>query len=1053
MRTNVRLRGIVCVLFIVLGFYTMKGQSFYYYYNNQKIDVSLDKEYISVSSLTEKCFLESDSLNIKQRTQFSKNDNIRMLQSNLGNVNTDIYYCEVQLKGATFNNASNYLNFIDKLNKRTSILKVSPCFKTTSGAKLGLTNYFYVKIKPQGKRTLYSYAEKNKVKVISQVPYMKEWYILSCTKDNVKNSLELANQFYESGLFATAEPEFVYHNLLLSNDTYFGDQWGLLNIGQHNSNYTGIDIKAYQAWSVSQGNNVKVAIFDHGFEMDHPDLVANVYGNGFDATTGTVPSQVRGDHGTACAGIIGAMGNNNLGIIGVAPKSRLVSISINLLFSDTPLQIASGFNWSCNNGIDVISNSWGGYTPSSIITDAIQNLIDNGRNGKGSIVVFASGNDNDTNIKFPGNSIPEILVVGAMSPCGERKSPLSCDGEGWGGCYGNQLDIVAPGVLIPTADRQGNLGYNYNNKNNDYTNRDFTKKFNGTSSACPHVAGVAALILSVNPNLTGQEVRDIIEKTAQKVRPDLYSYNSDQSHPNGTWNNEMGYGLVDAYAAVRMAKGLVAPADLYVRDSVGDIGDEPSNASRLWASPDIWIEDMAGNRVNPYGDDDYNVCVRIHNRSDNASLGNERLLLNWAKAGIDLNWSGSWTGEEFFICNGKKVPKGGYVGDKDGVVIPSIPAHSNYVIKIKWHVPKPEDYKGCDTTLDKELWHFCLLARIHDGHPILHENESSESVKDLVRDNNNVAWRNVTILEGKQNRGAVSVGNPFKEPRSFSLLYTLFKNEKGELLNKYADVYLNMSSNLFELWQKSDFAGKGFKVVDKNKILLTEPTATIERLVLQPEELYLLEAEVNFFTQENPENNEFVFDIAEYVDDEKGGKELIGGETYIAIRNPERDSYFKAKAVDDKTILPAEPVSFRAEPISEDAVYTWFDQKGDTVARGLNLTVTPTSTQHYKLEVVATADGFKDYDSVRATVRNGAIVSLSPNPTDNQLTITYRLAAGITNATIEISDVQNLSVQSYPVTATATAKTVSLAGLTAGTYVVKLIINGETVDTQQVIKN
>ena len=493
--------------------------------------------------------------------------------------------------------------------------------------------------------------------------------------------------------------------------------------------------------------------------------------------------------------------------------------------------------------------------------------------------------------------------------------------------------------------------------------------------------------------------------------------------------------------------------DLYVRDSVGDIGDEPSNASRLWASPDIWIEDMAGNRGNPYGDDDYNVCVRIHNRSDNASLGNERLLLNWAKAGIDLNWSGSWTGEEFFICKGKKVPKGGYVGDINGVVIPSIPAHSNYVIKIKWHVPKPEDYMGCSAVGD-QLRHFCLLARVYDGHPILHENESSISVKDLVRDNNNVAWRNVTILEGKQNRGAVSVGNPFKEPRTFSLSYSLRYNGLDEqLLYNYADVYLNMSSNLFELWQKSDFAGKGFKVVDKNKILLTEPTATIERLVLQPEELYLLEAEVNFFTQEEPENNEFVFDIAEYVDDENGGKELIGGETYIAIRNSERDSYFKAKAVDDKTVLPAEPVSFRAEPISEDAVYTWFDQKGDTVAHGLSLTVTPTSTQHYKLEVVATADGFKDYDSVRATVRNGAIVSLSPNPTDNQLTITYRLAAGITNATIEISDVQNLSVQSYPIAATATTKTVSLADLTAGTYVVKLIINGEAVDTRQVIKN
>ena len=518
--------------------------------------------------------------------------------------------------------------------------------------------------------------------------------------------------------------------------------------------------------------------------------------------------------------------------------------------------------------------------------------------------------------------------------------------------------------------------------------------------------------------------------------------------PDGDDSNPI-LGPMDEYGHCKILNN----SDLYVRDSVGDIGDEPSRVSRMWVSPDIWIEDMDGNKVDPHGNDVYNVCVRVHNKSDYPSSGREVLLLNWTKGGLDLDWNGCWFGMKFFDCDGWKVPRGSYVNDARGTAIPIIQPHRSEVVRVKWLVPRREDYKGCDTTLDKELWHFCLLARIHDGHPILHENESSISVRDLVRDNNNVAWRNITFLQGKLNKSTVSVGNPFKEPRSFSLLYTLFKNEKGELLNKYADVYLNMSSNLFELWQKSDFAGKGFKVVDKNKILLTEPTATIERLVLQPEELYLLEAEVNFFTQEKPENNEFVFDIAEYVDDEKGGKELIGGETYIAIRNSERDSYFKAKAVDDKTVLPAEPVSFRAEPISEDAVYTWFDQKGDTVARGLNLTVTPTSTQHYKLEVVATADGFKDYDSVRATVRNGAIVSLSPNPTDNQLTITYRLAAGITNATIEISDVQNLSVQSYPVTATATAKTVSLAGLTAGTYVVKLIINGETVDTQQVIKN
>lgn len=74
--------------------------------------------------------------------------------------------------------------------------------------------------------------------------------------------------------------------------------------------------------------------------------------------------------------------------------------------------------------------------------------------------------------------------------------------------------------------------------------------FNGTSAACPFVAGVAALVLSVNPNLTQKQVKDIIEQTAQKIRPDLYDYNTYATRPNGTWNIQIGYGLVDAYAAV-----------------------------------------------------------------------------------------------------------------------------------------------------------------------------------------------------------------------------------------------------------------------------------------------------------------------------------------------------------------------------------------------------------------------------------------------------------------------------------------------------------------------
>ena len=194
-----------------------------------------------------------------------------------------------------------------------------------------------------------------------------------------------------------------------------------------------------------------------------------------------------------------------------------------------------GLGWQ--NGADVISNSWSATTLfSSVISSALQNALNQGRNGLGTVVVFAAGNDNNGAVSFPGNSDPRILVVGALSPCGERKNPASCDGETWWGSnFGTGLDVMAPGVLIPTITLNG----------------AYSPTFNGTSSATPHVAGVAALILAANPDLTVLEVNDIIESTARKVGG--YAYQTNSTRPNGTWNNEMGYGLLDAEAAVKAA--------------------------------------------------------------------------------------------------------------------------------------------------------------------------------------------------------------------------------------------------------------------------------------------------------------------------------------------------------------------------------------------------------------------------------------------------------------------------------------------------------------------
>ena len=146
-------------------------------------------------------------------------------------------------------------------------------------------------------------------------------------------------------------------------------------------------------------------------------------------------------------------------------------------------------------------------------------------------MVFASGNDSGP-ITFPANFDENILVVGASNKYGNKADFSN---------YGKEIDVVAPGIDIPTTGwtKTDTSTYNY-------------IKFSGTSASCPQVAAIAALILSINPNLTSKEVCNIIEKTAQKVGSKAYT--SYSNRPNGTWNEYMGYGLVDATAAVKVAK-------------------------------------------------------------------------------------------------------------------------------------------------------------------------------------------------------------------------------------------------------------------------------------------------------------------------------------------------------------------------------------------------------------------------------------------------------------------------------------------------------------------
>lgn len=390
-----------------------------------------------------------------------------------------------------------------------------------------MSNCFYIKLyQPTDTVILKELVEQTKTHLLGEVPYMNNWYKIMVAKSTINNSLEMSNYFYETGFFADVDPGFIFEftpNCV--EDIAYSDQWALPAI------------YACDVWELTTGSpNVTVAVVDQGIELTHTEFVnASLSDFSYDCHSNQPGNTVYGRHGTNVAGLIAA--NHDYGnMAGLAPDVNIMPIchSLGVDYSISA-ELASGISWAVQHGADVINCSWGDHggmfsdeLHSAILEEALYNALTNGRNGKGCIVVFASGNEADKGlpIDYPGCFTPEILVVGSIDFLFD-KSYFSA--------YGNTLDVVAPGEDIYLAS----LGDSYIINS-------------GTSFAAPYVSAIASLILSVNPNLTREEVVNIIESTAQEVGE--YDYVIEEGRPNGTWNNEMGYGLVDAYEAVLAAK-------------------------------------------------------------------------------------------------------------------------------------------------------------------------------------------------------------------------------------------------------------------------------------------------------------------------------------------------------------------------------------------------------------------------------------------------------------------------------------------------------------------
>jgi|LGVE01.1.fsa_nt_gb subtilisin family serine protease len=438
----------------------------------------------------------------------------------------------------------------------------------------------------------YSYSSKEN-------KFIKNQYTVKIEGFNTELLFSLVNELNKSDEVIFAEPNFIRLMKPHTSDPFYNSQWAINNQGYLGGN-TDADMDVDLAWSYSTGSGVKVAIIDEGVDLNHPDLTSNIL-TGYDATgnnSGGAPSN-NDAHGTACAGIVSAVANNNKGIAGIAYNSKIIPVRIaygssngNWVTYDS--WIANGINWAVQNGADILSNSWGGGSPSNTITNAINNAINNGRNGKGCIVLFATGNHN-TSVSYPA-TLDNTIAVGATNMFDERKSPeTSYHDECWysdchgGSNYGSEVDVVAPGVFIYSTDISGINGYEFG---------DYISGFNGTSAACPNVAGIAALILSINPNFSNIEVKNFLEISTDKIS----NYSFSVQKENGTWNNEVGYGRVNAKNAVDLVISsleISGNTTICSSNSTYSVEHLPSSISITWSNSSN-IQYISGQGTNSY---------------------------------------------------------------------------------------------------------------------------------------------------------------------------------------------------------------------------------------------------------------------------------------------------------------------------------------------------------------------------------------------------------------------------------------------------------------------
>ncbi len=387
----------------------------------------------------------------------------------------------------------------------------------------------------------------------------KNLWIVSISK-NSPNPMKAADLLKKTDEISHAVPFFdspmTFHEEVdAPQDDLFLDQWYLKNVGGNTKDpkgkfVRGSDMNVPAAWKLlgNRGSTkIKLAVVDLGFDMKHPDFQGKIIAPFSLYNSERIPVQGMDTHGTACAGLAIAKSNGS-GIVGVAPNAQFLPVEGTTHSTDS---LEFVLKHCMDNGADIISCSWGSIEPEHELTaehiSVIANAAKKGRNGKGCVILFSVGNENAEHINHYSNH-PDVIAVAASTSADEH---LTVSNRGRG------ISVCAPGgnfALVTTRaswDEGQNVSHGFSENfkywqdGKERGNSGLYKHFEGTSASCPLVAGVCALVLSANPKLKANEVKEIIETTADKI-------GGKNEYTDG-YSLRFGYGRVNAEKAVAEA--------------------------------------------------------------------------------------------------------------------------------------------------------------------------------------------------------------------------------------------------------------------------------------------------------------------------------------------------------------------------------------------------------------------------------------------------------------------------------------------------------------------